>query len=162
MTVEKKKKTKLDTPPLVHSTHGTWFRKADTWQDQGTTMGKATTSWLHSRSPSNIPKGWDFDFRTIKFMCWKPSVQNNIYFCILQILQYCLYRLYRQSLPPHDLALICIVSCEALYKHVSFQIMSSQLNLPQVGFNHCVESSQSLSYSVTGNGLCWCNINNYM
>ena len=57
--------------------------------------------------------------------------------------------LYRQFHRPHGLvfALTCTVNCVGpfIYGCVSFQIMSNQLNLPQVDSNQVVEMSQERS-----------------
>ena len=56
------------------------------------------------------------------------------------------FEFYGQFLRPHglDFALTCTVNCGTLYRHVSmpFQIMSNQLNLPEVDSNEVVETSQ--------------------
>ena len=55
--------------------------------------------------------------------------------------------LYGQFLRPHGLvfALTLTVNCGTLYRQVPFQIMSNQLNLPQVDSNEVVETSQGRS-----------------
>ena len=56
--------------------------------------------------------------------------------------------LYGQFLRPHGLviSLTCTVNCGTLYRQcVPFQIISNQLNLPQVDFNQVVETSQGWS-----------------
>ena len=54
--------------------------------------------------------------------------------------------LYAQFLRPHGLvfALTCTANCGILYRQVcTFQIMSNQLNLPQVYSNQVVETAQA-------------------